>query len=106
MSYLELLKLAAPEAVVVVTALAVLTIGLTTARALVLAPIVAVLGIAPAIGAALMLPAHESLYAGMLVSSPLNSLFKIICLALAIATIPLVSSEKALPNPGEYIAVL
>ena len=49
MSYLELLKLAAPEAIVVVTALAVLTIGLTTARALVLGPIVAVLGVALAI---------------------------------------------------------
>src|SRR5258707_12950541 len=106
MSYLELLKFAAPEAIVVVTALAVLTIGLTTARALVLGPIVAVFGIALAIGAVLMLPSHANLFGGMLVISPLNSLFKIICLALAIATIPLVSSEKALPNPGEYIAVL
>jgi NADH-quinone oxidoreductase subunit N len=106
MSYLELLKLAAPEAIVVVTALAVLTIGLTTARALVLGPIVAVLGIAIAIGAVLMLPQHANLFGGMLVISPLNSLFKIICLALAIATVPLVSSEKSLRNPGEYIAVL
>src|SRR5216110_642447 len=106
MSYLELLKLAAPEAIVVVAALAVLTIGLTTARALVLGPIVAVLGIALAIGAILMLPSHANLFGGMLVISPLNSLFKIVCLALTIATVPLVSSEKALPNPGEYIAVL
>ncbi len=106
MSYLELLKLAAPETIVVVTALAVLTIGLTTARALVLGPIVAVLGIALAIGAVLMLPQHANLFGGMLVISPLNSLFKIICLALAIATVPLVFSEKSLANPGEYIAVL
>ncbi len=106
MSYLELLKLAAPETIVVVTALAVLTIGLTTARALVLGPIVAVLGVAIAIGAVLMLPQHANLFGGMLVISPLNSLFKIICLALAIATVPLVFSEKSLRNPGEYIAVL
>src|SRR5438128_3675955 len=106
MSYLELLKLAAPEAIVVVTALAVLTIALTTRRALVLGPIVAVLGVAVAIGAVVMLPSHANLFGGMLVISPLNSLFKIICLALALATVPLVSSEKALPNPGEYIAVL
>src|SRR6184192_809181 len=106
MSYLELLKLAAPEAIVVVTALAVLTIGLTTARALVLGPIVAVVGVAIAIGAVLMLPQHANLFGGMLAISPLNSLFKIICLALAIATVPLVSSERSLPNPGEYIAVL
>ena len=106
MSYLELLKLAAPETIVVVTALAVLTIGLTTPRALVLSPIVAVLGIAIAIGAVLMLPQHANLFGGMLVISPLNSLFKIICLVLAIATVPLVPSEKSLRNPGEYIAVL
>src|ERR1700719_1487842 len=106
MSYLELLKLAAPEAIVVVTALAVLTIALTTRRSLVLGPIVAVLGVALAIGAVLILPQHANLFGGMLVISPLNSLFKIICLALAIATVPLVSSEKALPNPGEYFAVL
>src|SRR3989454_5124268 len=106
MSYLELLKLAAPEAIVVVAALAVLTIALTTRRALVLGPIVAVLGVAVAIGAVVMLPSHANLFGGMLVISPLNSLFKIICLALALATVPLVSSEKALPNPGEYIAVL
>jgi NADH-quinone oxidoreductase subunit N len=106
MSYLELLKLAAPEAIVVVTALAVLTIGLTTARALVLSPIVAVLGLAVAIVAILMLPSHANLFGGMLAISPLNSLFKIICLVLAIATVPLVFSEKSLPNPGEYIAVL
>jgi NADH-quinone oxidoreductase subunit N len=106
MSYLELLKLAAPEAIVVVTALAVLTIALTTRRALVLGPIVAVLGVAVAIVAVVMLPSHANLFGGMLVISPLNSLFKIICLALAIATVPLVSSEKALPNSGEYIAVL
>src|ERR1700719_3865101 len=106
MSYLELLKLAAPEAIVVVTALAVLTIALTTRRSLVLGPIVAVLGVALAIGAVLILPQHANLFGGMLVISPLNSLFKIICLALAVATVPLISSEKSLPNPGEYIAML
>src|SRR5207249_9494668 len=106
MSYLELLKLAAPEAIVVVTALAVLTIALTTRRALVLGPIVAVLGVAVAIVAVVMLPSHANLFSGMLVISPLNSLFKIICLAFALATVTLVSSERALPRPGEYIPVL
>jgi NADH-quinone oxidoreductase subunit N len=106
MSYLELLKLAAPEAVIVVTALAVLTIGLTSARALILCPIVAVLGIAVAIGAVLVLPSHANLFGGMLVISPLNSLFKIICLALALVTAPLILSEKSLRNPGEYLALL
>src|SRR3989442_2636139 len=106
MSYLELLKLAVPEAIVVVTALAVLTVGLTSTRAKALCPIVAVLGVAVAIGAVVMLPSHANLFGGMLVISPLNSLFKIICLVLALVTVPLASSEKSLPNPGEYIAVL
>src|SRR6266404_2056384 len=106
MSYLELLKLAAPEAIVVVTALAVLTIGLTSTRASMLGTIVAMIGTAVAIGAVLMLPSHANLFGGMLVISPLNSLFKIICLVLALVTVPLASSEKSLRNPGEYIAVL
>src|SRR6266478_3716473 len=106
MSYLELLKLAAPEAIVVVTALAVLTVGLTSTRAKALCPIVAAIGTAVAIGAVLMLPSHANLFGGMLVISPLNSLFKIICLVLALVTVPLASSEKSLRNPGEYIAVL
>jgi NADH-quinone oxidoreductase subunit N len=106
MSYLELLKLAAPEAIVVVAALAVLTIGLTSARALAFCPVVAVLGIAVAIGAVLMLPPHANLFGGMLVISPLNSLFKIICLILALVTVPLFSSDRSLPNPGEFLAML
>src|SRR6184192_2732401 len=106
MSYLELLKLVAPEAIVVVTALAVLTVGLTSTRAKALCPIVAAIGTPVAIGAVLMLPSHANLFGGMLVISPLNSLFKIICLVLALVTVPLASSEKSLRNPGEYIAVL
>jgi NADH-quinone oxidoreductase subunit N len=106
MSYLELFKLAAPEAIVVATALAVLTVGLTSRSAKGLCPIVAALGIVIAIIALLMLPQHVNLSGGMLVISPLNSLFKVICLVLALLTVPLASSEKSLRNPGEYIAVL
>src|SRR5256885_2133549 len=106
MSYLELLKLAAPEAIVVVTALAVLTIGLTSSRATLLCPIAAIVGIAVAIYALLELPRQSNLFGGMLVISPLNSLFKIICLALALVTIPLSALEKSLRNSGEYIALI
>jgi len=65
-----------------------------------------VLGIAVAIAAVVMLPPHSNLFGGMLVISPLNSLFKIVCLMLALLTIPLVSSERLLRNPGEYIALI
>jgi NADH-quinone oxidoreductase subunit N len=106
MSYLELLKLATPETIIVVTALIVLTIGLTTTRASTFCPIVAALGILAAIVALLQLPSHANLFGGMLVISPLNSLFKIICLALALVTIPFVASEKSLQNPAEFLALL
>ncbi len=129
MSYLELLKLASPEAIVVITALVILTIGLTTGREAVGATVspaqptrnaggtssarsaglclfVAVLGLAVAIGAVLMLPRNATLFAGMLVITPLTSLFKIICMALAFFTVLLTTSEKSLRHRGEYLAIV
>ncbi len=129
MSYLELLKLASPEAIVVITALVILTIGLTTGREAVgatvspaqptrnaggtssarsagLCSFVAVLGLAVAIGAVLMLPRNATLFAGMLVITPLTSLFRIICMALAFFTVLLTTSEKSLRHRGEYLAIV
>jgi NADH-quinone oxidoreductase subunit N len=128
MSYLELLNLASPEAVVVISALVVLAIGLTSRRATVVAGVspakppptraastaaavgwcslVAALGLAIAMAAVLMLPRDANLFGGMLVITPLTSLFKIICLALAFFTVCLVQSEKALRHQGEYLAIL
>ena len=105
MSYLELLKLASPEAIVTLTALIVLAIGVATGYATVVAGVsaakplrgavgtagastgicrlVAALGLIVAIGAVVMLPPNADLFRGMLVISPLNSLFGIICLVLA-----------------------
>ena len=93
MSYLELLKLVAPETIVVITALAVLAIGLATGRARSSATIpfnaaqdardkpvaarmpfaVAVLGLAIATCAIFMLPNHIALFGGMLVITPVTS---------------------------------
>ena len=42
----------------------------------------------------------------MLVISPLNSLFKIICLTLAFFTVFLARGEHALPNKGEYLGMI
>src|SRR5436305_5840610 len=106
MNYLELVRLASPEIVVVVTALAVLAIGLASTRASGICFFVAALGLALAIGAVLMLHQHANRFGGMLVISPLNSLFKIICLILALVTVPLAFSEKSLRNSGEYLAIL
>jgi NADH-quinone oxidoreductase subunit N len=106
MSYLELLKLSAPEAIIVVTALIVLTIGLISPRTSKFCPILAAFGIAAAVVALLRLPQHANLFGGMLVISPLNSLFKIICLVTALTTIPIAASEKSLRNQSEYLAML
>ena len=106
MNYLELLKLASPEAIVAITALVVLAIGLASARASTVGSIIATLGLAIAIGATLMLPQNATLFGGMLVISPLTSLFKIVCLALALFTVLLVNSDRPSRNPGEYLAIL
>src|SRR5436190_13038738 len=125
MSYLDLLKLAAPEAIVTLTALVVLVIGVTTSRGTAVAGVspamprpaaastaastalctlVAALVLLIAINAVLMLPAHANLFQGMLVTSPLNSFFQIVCLVLAFFTILLAS--RGTPNYGEYLAII
>src|SRR5213082_2092076 len=125
MSYLDLLKLAAPEAIVTLTALVVLVIGVTTSRGTAVAGVspamprraaagtaastgicrlVAGLGLIVAIGAIVMLPPNGDVFRGMLVISPLNSLFEIICLVLAFFTILLTSRETS--NYGEYLAIV
>lgn len=128
MRYLELLQLAAPEAIVVVTALVVLTIGLVTGRQAVGATVsvaaggnagdtpastfaevcslVAAIGLMGAVGAVLQLPPHATLFHGMLAISPLNSLFKIVCLVLAFFVVLLARGERSLPNKGEYLAMI
>ena len=126
-SYLELLKVAAPETIVVITALAVLALGLGTGRvkstatvstakpaqsanetstATAICSAVAALGLAIAIGAILMLPHRTTLFGGMLVITPLTCLFKIICIALAFFMILVTTSEKTLRHPGEYLALV
>src|SRR6267378_3511329 len=125
MSYLDLLKLAAPEAIVTLTALVVLVIGLTTSRGTVVAGVsvamprrgavgtaastafcmlVGALGLIIAIEAIVLLPSHANLFHGMLVISPLNSLFQIVCLVLAFFTVLLASRE--IPNYSEYLAIV
>ena len=100
MSYLELLKLASPEAIVAVTALVVLAIGLATERGSAFCSAIATFGLAIAIGAVLVLPQNATLFGGMLVITPLTSLFKIICLVLALFTVFLAHNDRFSRNPG------
>lgn len=106
MNYLDLLRLAAPEAVIVVTALIVLALGLMNSRAAELCSGVAAAGILFAASAVLQLPSQATLLNGMLVITPLTSLFKIVCLALALFTVLLARANRSLPHQGEYLALL
>ncbi len=106
MSYFELLKLASPEAVVVLTALVVLSVSLLAKRAAPACAFVAALGLVIAIVTVLLLPRNATLFSGMLVITPLNSLFKIICLALAFFAILLTQAQQMPHHPGEYLAII
>jgi NADH-quinone oxidoreductase subunit N len=132
MSYLDLLKFASPEAVLVITALAVLTIGLITGRRAAGATVsgdvaevrpsgsresavagssfpslATAIGLLVSIAAILTLPPNCSLFGGMLVISPLTSLFKIICVALAFFTVLIAHGGNSLRrNRSEYLAMV
>ena len=106
MNYLDLLKLALPEAIIVATALAVLAIGLASKRGAGLCSGIAAAGILFAVAALMMLPQNATLFHGMLVITPLTTLFKIICLILASFTVILARSDQSLQNRGEYLALL
>src|ERR1035438_4274931 len=101
--YIELLKLASPETVVVVTALVVLALGLANERMAGLCSGVAAAGLLFAVAAVLMLPQQATLFHGMLVITPLTSLFKIICLVLAFFTVILARADLSSRNRGEYL---
>src|SRR2546423_533042 len=127
MSYFELLKLVSPETIVVITALAVLTFGLAAGRgkssvtistakpaqsgsdtstATGICSVIGALGLGIASGEVLLLQRIATLFGGMLVITPLTSLFKIICMTLAFFTVLLTTSEKSLRHPGEYLALV
>src|SRR5882724_2103133 len=112
MNYVELLKLAAPETVVVVTALVVLAADLVALRGLerrfrlLIGALISSVGCVAAVGWMLALPEHTNLLEGMLVIDPLTQLVKIAVLVLAIFTI-LISLESDLTtHVGEYFALI
>ena len=106
MSYLDLLKLAAPEAVVVLTALVVLALGLGSKQGRVLSGIVAAVGLIAAGATVFTLPDDATLFGGMLVINPLTSLFKIICLLLALFTVTMTRADTFSRHRAEFFALL
>jgi NADH-quinone oxidoreductase subunit N len=112
MSYLELLKLAAPETIVVIAALAVLAVDLTTMRELdtrvrfIIGAMMAGVGCVAAILWMLVMPAPANAFGGMLVVEPLTQFVKIALLALTIFTVLLSLQSKFTTHVGEYLALI
>jgi NADH-quinone oxidoreductase subunit N len=109
MKELELLKLAAPEAALTVTVLAVLAVQMVRqghAKGHILPGIVSSLGLVIAMFFTAGLPAHATMFGGMIVSSPLNTLFKLVCLALALFTVLIAQKKCPLRHVGEYHALI
>jgi NADH-quinone oxidoreductase subunit N len=106
MNYLDLLQLASPEAIVAITALVVLALGLARTRGAGVCSAVAAAGILFASAALLLLPERATLFHGMLVVTPLTLLFKIICLTLAFFTVILARGDGTPRHHGEFLALL
>ncbi len=112
MNYLELLHLAAPETIVVLTALAVLTIDLTSLRGLdtrlrfTIGGMIASIGCLAAIVWMIVMAAHADALQGMLVVDPLTQLVKICVLALTIFTVLISIESNFTPHIGEYLALI
>jgi NADH-quinone oxidoreductase subunit N len=106
MNYADLFKLALPETIIVITALIVLTLGLTNRRRTGLCALIACVGIVAAAFSFSWMPRSSNFAEGMLVVSPLGSLFQIVCLALAFFAVLLAVHDDALADRAEFIAIL
>jgi NADH-quinone oxidoreductase subunit N len=111
-SYAELLKLAAPETIVVLTALAVLAVDLTSMRGvetrmrLMVGGLLASVGSLAAIFWMLIHPTQADALHGMLVVSPLTQIVKVCLLGLTIATVLVSLEAKFTAHPAEYLSLI
>jgi NADH-quinone oxidoreductase subunit N len=112
-SYLSILKLAAPETIVVITVLAVLAVDLLALREfelrirLPIGAMVSCAGCAAAIAWMLALPGERANFMqGMLVVDPLTQLVKAALLVLTIFTILLSIETDFTTHVGEYFALI
>ena len=111
-SYLALLKLAAPETILVLTVLAVLAADLLALRGLELrfrllvSAMIACAGCAVAIGWMLALPQHATFLEGMLVVDPLTQFVKVALLVLTIFTVLISVESDFTPHVGEYFGLI
>jgi NADH-quinone oxidoreductase subunit N len=110
--YLDVLQFAAPELIVVVTALAVLSADLVTMRDLELGvrlrigAMISCLGCVAAIGWMVASPQLANLSEGMLVLNPLTQFVKAAVLILAALAAILSIDSDFTPHVGEYFALV
>lgn len=111
-NYLELLKLAAPETIVVLTALAVLAADLLAMRELeprfrlLIGAMISCVGCVVAIGWMAALPEQSNFMEGLLVVNPLTQFVKVALLVLAIVTLLLSVETEFTSHVGEYFALV
>ena len=112
MDYLELLKLAAPELIVVLTALVVLSTDLLTMREqelkvrLLIGGMISGLGCLVAIGWMMALPARANVLEGILVINSLTQFVKAALLLLTALTVIISVDSDFTPHVGEYFALI
>jgi len=112
LNYLDLLKLAAPETIVVLTAFVVLVADLVAMRDLelrfrrVIGGLIACVGCLAAIGWMVALPQAREGLSGMLVVDALTQFVKVALLALTILTVLLSLESDFTTHTGEYFALI
>jgi NADH-quinone oxidoreductase subunit N len=112
MNYLDLLRLATPETIVVIVALVVLVIDLTSMRGMEtrlrfgIGAMVSCVGCLAAIAWMLVVPTQGDVGGGMMVVSPLTQLVKGGLLVLTIFTVLLSVSSEFTKHVGEYLALI
>lgn len=112
MSYIQLLKLAAPETIIVVAALVVLAADLLAMCdlelkfRLIIGGLISCVGCVAAIGWMLALPEHENFMAGMLVVDPLTQFIKIALLVFTVFTVIISIETNFTAHVGEYFALI
>lgn len=111
MSYLDLLKFALPETIVVLTVIAVLIADagmrqLETRLRFAIGGMITSVGCAIAIAWMLIAPTQADVSAGMLVVDPLTQFVKVALLVLTIFTVLLSMNSDFTEHVGEYLALI
>ena len=112
MNYLEVLRIAAPEAVLAVTVLMVLTVDLVVLRGASVAwrfgvgALVSIIGCLMAMVFAFLRYGNTDLLGAMLVVDPRTDFLKAVLLALAIFTVLISESGKFTEHVGEYLSLI